>query len=142
MMLARARPRNPCVTYRTGAGSQCRTEVPHLSGSDHPNPRNPITTARKVRPRPRGQSVGSLGSLFAVPKTLVETLEKLFGGFCDHGAWWENRFSTGLHQRVVILRRHHATNHNHDVVAALFGEFYLQFRHQREVSRGKRGHTE
>ncbi len=75
-------------------------------------------------------------------KTLVERLEKILGGVCDHGARRENCLGTGLHQSVVILRRHHTTDDDHNVAASLFGELGLEFRHESEVRCGERRDAE
>src|SRR5215471_15980391 len=60
----------------------------------------------------------SLRRLF-MAEPLFQRLEQLLGRFRDHRAGREDRLGAGLVERVVILRRHHAADHDHDVVAAL-----------------------
>jgi hypothetical protein len=45
-------------------------------------------------------------------------------------------------QRVEVLRRDHAADHDHDVLAALLGEFGLELRHQREMACRQRRHAD
>ena len=71
----------------------------------------------------------SAASLWPEPR--VELVDQLFGGIRDHRAGREDRLGAGLVQRVVILRRHHAADHDHDVVAAVLLQLGLEFRHRR-----------
>src|ERR1700730_3226170 len=56
----------------------------------------------------------------AMPEPRIELVDQLFGGIRNHRARRKNRLGTGLVERLVILRRHHAADNDHDVVAALF----------------------
>jgi methylmalonyl-CoA mutase cobalamin-binding domain/chain len=72
----------------------------------------------------------------------MQRFQKLFRGFRNHGAGREDRLAAGLHQRLVILRRHDAADHDHDVVAPLRGQLLLQFRHQSQMRGGERRDAE
>src|SRR5581483_875926 len=72
----------------------------------------------------------------------VELADQFFSRFRDHGARRIDCLCTGFIERVVILRRHHAANDDHDVFAALLLQRGLQFRHGGEVCGGERGDAE
>ena len=77
-----------------------------------------------------------------MPEPPVELAEQRLGRFRDHGAGREDRLGAGALERVVVLRRHHAADHDHDVVAALLVELGLELRHQREMRGRERGDAE
>src|SRR3954467_3043166 len=62
---------------------------------------------------------GRLFCRLAMPEPRVQLADELFGRVGDYGAGREVRFRTGRVERVVILRRHHAADDDHDVVATL-----------------------
>src|ERR1700749_1102191 len=55
-----------------------------------------------------------------MPEPRVERVEGRLGGLRDHGAGGEDRFGAGGLERFVILRRHDAADHEHNVGAAVF----------------------
>ena len=77
-----------------------------------------------------------------MPKPAIERIEKRFGGFRDHRAGRENRLGAGGFQRLIILRRHDAADHHHNVRAAVLFQFALELRHERQMSAGERGNAE
>src|SRR5262245_50122373 len=74
-----------------------------------------------------------LRRLAAVAESGVELADQLFGGIGYHGARREDRFRAGLVEGVIILRRHHATNNDHDVLAAVLLQRRLELRHGGEM---------
>ena len=75
-------------------------------------------------------------------ETPVERVEQRRGGFRDHRTGREDRFGAGGLERLVILRRDHAADHDHDVGAAVAAELGFEFRHQRQMRAGERGDAE
>src|SRR5262245_45379275 len=55
----------------------------------------------------------------AMPEPRVELADQLFGGLRDHGARREDGFRAGRVERVIVLRRDHAADDDHDVLAAV-----------------------
>src|SRR5205823_3462831 len=53
----------------------------------------------------------------AVAKALVELAQQLRGGLGDHGAGRKDRLGARRFERVVVLWRYHAADHDHDVIA-------------------------
>ena len=54
-----------------------------------------------------------------IPQPPVELVQESYGGVGDHRAGREDRRRAGFVERVVVLRRDDAADHDHDVVAAL-----------------------
>src|SRR5580692_11470431 len=77
-----------------------------------------------------------------MPKPRVQRLQQRLGGVGDHRAGREDRLGTGFFQRLVVLRRHDAADYDHDITAALFAQLGFQFRHQRQMRGGERGHAQ
>ncbi len=84
----------------------------------------------------------SLRRGLVVAEPAVERVEQGLGGFRDHGAGREDRLCAGALELVVVLRRHHAANHDHDVVAAFLRQRRLKLGYEREVRRRERGDAE
>src|SRR6476660_600991 len=93
-----------------------------------------VKWARRNRYRPPGtgcrarlivQVAASLGSLFAVPETFIECLEEIFGRVRNNRTGRKNCLSSSLHQGLIVLRRDHASDNDHDVVSTLLGQFRL-----------------
>src|SRR4249919_11461 len=131
--------RSPERTPRTrSAGGGLREAIESSSpGNDH-------ASVRILQRHPRGEARGHLASLrglFAMPESLVELFQQFFRSLGDHRARRKDRFRAGLHERVIILRRHDAADDDHDIVAALFLELGLQLRHQRQMSGRERRHA-
>ncbi len=72
-------------------------------------------------------------------ETAVERGEERLGGFGDHRAGREDGLGAGLLERVIILRRHHAADHDHDVGTAKLFELGFELGHQRQMGRRQRG---
>src|SRR6185312_1870189 len=68
----------------------------------------------------------SLRRPLVVAEPVVQRLQELLRRLRDHRTGREDRLGAGLQERVVILRRHHAADHDHDVVAALARELLLE----------------
>src|SRR6516165_4222679 len=77
----------------------------------------------------------SLRRLLPVSQPLIELVEQRLGRFRDHGARGKDRLGAGTLEFVVVLRRHHAPDHDHDVVAPLLDEGGLELRNEREMRR-------
>ena len=90
--------------------------------------------------------IGRDGSLFRgrprVPKPAVERVEKRFGGFRDHRAGREDRLRAGGFQRLIVLRRYDASDHDHNVRAAVLFQLGLELGHQRRMRAGERRDAE
>ena len=125
----------PQASRRTEAARPARSDHAKSTQPDNDSAQSAAAAARTIR------SSHSAASL-PCPRRLLRVLRSFSAASAITVPGREDRLGAGLHQRVVILRRHHAADHNHDVVAALLGEFRLQFRHQRQVGRGERGHAE
>jgi transposase len=80
--------------------------------------------------------------LLLVSQPLIELVEQRLGRLRDHGARGKDRLGAGTLELVVVLRRHHASDHDHDVVAALLDEGGLELRNEREMRRCERRHAE
>src|SRR5262249_22162135 len=78
----------------------------------------------------------------AVAEAPGERGKQVGGGFRDDSAGREDRLGTGLLEWRVVLRRHHAADHNHNVTSALLLKFCLKFRNQGQVRGGERGYAE
>src|SRR5262245_35835279 len=68
----------------------------------------------------------------------IELADQFLGCLGDHRSWREDRFRPRFGERVVVLRRNHAADNNHNIVAALLGERSLEFGYQREMTGGQR----
>src|SRR6185295_19025241 len=121
MTLVRVRRQSPCAACKIAVATVGRTKVAHFVKSAPTNRYKLPVTGCRARRALRGPA--SLGSLFAVSETFVEGLEKIFGSVCDNRARWENCLGSRLHQCFVVLRRYYASDNNHDVISALFGQF-------------------
>src|SRR4249920_2432330 len=119
MWLVPAHPRSPYSACRIEAASFRRIVAARPAISDQRNRCTLTVTVREVQRPLRGSSVVSLGGLFTVSEAFVERLEQFFGSFGDDRAGRKNCLRTSLHELIVVLRRHHAADHDHDVVAAL-----------------------
>ena len=75
-------------------------------------------------------------------EALAERLDEVGRRLCDHCAGREDRLRAGALERVVILRRDDAADHDHDVGSTRSLKFRLKFRHQRQVRGGERGNAE
>src|SRR4051812_23497510 len=78
----------------------------------------------------------------SVPEGRVELLEQADGGLADHRAGREDRRCAGFRERVEVLRRDHAADHDHDVLAAEVLQFGLEFGNERQVSGGERARAD
>src|SRR6266576_5981993 len=84
----------------------------------------------------------SLGRLLSVTQALVELVEQGLGRVRDDGTRREDRLGAGALELVIVLRRHHTPDDNHDVLAALLDERGFELRNEREMRCRKRGHAE
>src|SRR3981189_3593552 len=81
-----------------------------------------------------------LKSLMA--ETLAERLDEVGCRLGDHGAGREDRLRAGALERIIILRRDDAADHDHDVGPALSLKLRLKFRNQLQGGGGRRGNAE
>jgi hypothetical protein len=73
-----------------------------------------------------------------MPEPAVQRVKESFGGFRDHGARREDRLGAGGFERAIVLRRHHAADHHHNVGAAVLFKLGLELRHQGQMRAGER----
>src|ERR1044071_7513826 len=135
-------PRIPCASRRAGASRVARTVAESRKEWGWPSRYSPKAKARKARRCRAAQKYISFCGSLIMTKTVAQRLEQFLGRFRDHRPRWENCLCTGLLQRIVVLRRHHAADHDHDIAAALLCEFGFELRHQREMGGGERRHAQ
>src|SRR4030081_1389173 len=70
--------------------------------------RTKVQRGRKGNPLERILSCAELLRRLAMSEPCIELVDQLFRGIGNYGARREDRLGTGLVQRVVVLRRHHA----------------------------------
>src|SRR5215831_19216493 len=123
MTLVRVRRQSLYATCKIGVATVGRTKVARSATSTPRNRHN--WPKRGCQERLAVRVAASLGSLFAVSKTFVEGLEKIFGSVCNDRAWRKNCLGSSLHQCLVVLRGYNASDDDHDVISALPGKFRL-----------------